>query len=171
MSALAQVPAREAAARVAVECRDVWKIFGPAPEKALAALREQGLSKAEVMQRYGQPAIMGQLLAGVLLYGVLSAWYRAGMMNHFAAHTTFDGTRFRGRATAASLIWLTVSNTLLVLFTLGLLAPLAQARSARYFVQRLSIEGTAALAEIEQRAEDATRRGEGLAQAFDVDAF
>ena len=52
MSALAQGPAREAAARVAVECRDVWKIFGPNPERALAALREQGLSKAEVMQRY-----------------------------------------------------------------------------------------------------------------------
>lgn len=115
--------------------------------------------------------VYGSLLAAALLYGVLSAWYRAGMMNHFAAHTTFEGARLRGRATAGSLIWLTVSNTLLVLFTLGLLAPLAQARAARYFVQRLSIEGTAALADIEQRAEDATRRGEGLAQAFDVDAF
>lgn len=38
--------------RVAVECRDVWKIFGPAPEQALAALRAEGLSKAEIMQRF-----------------------------------------------------------------------------------------------------------------------
>jgi glycine betaine/proline transport system ATP-binding protein len=36
----------------AVECRDVWKIFGASPERALAALRDQGLSKAEVMQRH-----------------------------------------------------------------------------------------------------------------------
>jgi glycine betaine/proline transport system ATP-binding protein len=36
----------------AVECRDVWKIFGTAPTRALAALRDQGLSKAEVMQRH-----------------------------------------------------------------------------------------------------------------------
>lgn len=115
--------------------------------------------------------IYGSLLFGALLYGVLSAWYRAGMMNHFAAHTTFEAARFSGRATAGSLIWLTVSNTVLVLFTLGLLAPLAQARSARYFVERLSINGTAPLTEIAQRSADETRRGEGLAQAFDVDAF
>ena len=115
--------------------------------------------------------VYGSLLAGALLYGVLSAWYRAGMMNHFAAHTTFEGARFSGSATAGSLIWLTVSNTALVLFTLGLLAPLAQARAARYFIERLSITGTAPLAQIAQRSADELKRGEGLAQVFDVDAF
>jgi hypothetical protein len=47
----------------------------------------------------------------------------------------------------------------------------AQARSARYFVERIAIVGDVPLAEIAQREEDAMRRGEGLAQAFDVDAF
>ena len=53
---------------------------------------------------------------GFLVYGIFSAWYRAGMMNHFAAHTTFEGASFRGSATAGSLMWLTVSNYLMVLF-------------------------------------------------------
>ena len=39
-------------ARIAVECRDVWKIFGPTPEQALAALRSEGLSKSEVLRRW-----------------------------------------------------------------------------------------------------------------------
>ena len=106
-----------------------------------------------------------------LLYGLISAWYRAGMMNHFAAHTAYEGVRFKGHADAPSLIWLAATNFLMVLITLGLLTPLAQARSARYFVQRLSLEGTLPLAAITQGAEDNIKRGEGLAQAFDVDAF
>ncbi len=52
MAITASGTAPEATARVAVECRDVWKIFGAAPERALSALRAEGLSKAEVMQRF-----------------------------------------------------------------------------------------------------------------------
>lgn len=115
--------------------------------------------------------VYGAIIVGFLLFGIVSAWYRAQMMNHFAAHTTFEGARFSANATGRSLIWLTISNTLMVIFTLGLLAPLAQVRAARYFVQRMQINGGAALAEIIQRAEDQASRGEGLAQAFDIDAF
>jgi uncharacterized membrane protein YjgN (DUF898 family) len=115
--------------------------------------------------------LYGTVLVGLLAYGVVSAWYRAKMMNHFAAHTTFENARFSGTATGRSLIWLTITNWLMVLLTLGLLSPVAQMRSARYLVQRLKIEGSAPLGEIAQRAHDDLRRGEGLAQVFDVDAF
>jgi glycine betaine/proline transport system ATP-binding protein len=37
---------------VAVECRDVWKIFGAEPEMALAGIRKEGLGKAEVLRRW-----------------------------------------------------------------------------------------------------------------------
>lgn len=115
--------------------------------------------------------LYGGLIVGFLMYAVVSAWYRAQMMNHFAAHTSFEAAKFHGSATGRSLIWLALSNTLMVIFTLGLLAPVAQARSARYFVERLRLDGSASLAEILQRAEDSQSRGEGLAQAFDIDAF
>jgi uncharacterized membrane protein YjgN (DUF898 family) len=113
----------------------------------------------------------GVLIVGFLLFGIVSAWYRARLMNHFAAHTTFEGARFSGTATGRSLLSLTITNYLMVIFTLGLLSPVAQARAARYFVEHLQLEGTAELGAILQRAEDASGRGEGLAQAFDIDAF
>jgi uncharacterized membrane protein YjgN (DUF898 family) len=111
------------------------------------------------------------VVAAYLIFGLMYAWYRASIINHFAAHTHFEGATFRGNATGRSLIWLTLSNLLILLFTLGLLAPVAQARAARYLVERLSIDGAVPLAEIVQRAEDPMKRGEGLAQVFDVDAF
>ncbi|MEZ5855567.1 MAG: YjgN family protein [Hyphomicrobiaceae bacterium] len=110
-------------------------------------------------------------LIGFLFYSIISAWYRAHMMNHFARHTTFEGARFKGSATGRTLVSLAVGNYLMVLFTLGLLVPVAQARSARYLVEHLQIEGNVPLAQIQQRAADDIKRGEGLAQAFDFDAF
>jgi len=73
--------------------------------------------------------------------------------------------------TAWSIIWLVIGNLLIVSLTLGLLAPVAQARAARYMAERLSIDGAVPLADIAQRAGDPMLRGEGLAQVFDVDAF
>jgi len=106
-----------------------------------------------------------------LVLGLITAWYQAAAFNHFAAHTSYEGATFRGAMTAWSIIWLVIGNLLIVTLTLGLLAPVAQARAARYMVERLSIEGTVPLADIAQRADDPMRRGEGLAQVFDVDAF
>ena len=40
-----------------IEISNVWKIFGADPETALKAIREEGLSKAEVLSRYG--AVVG----------------------------------------------------------------------------------------------------------------
>jgi uncharacterized membrane protein YjgN (DUF898 family) len=125
----------------------------------------------------GQPnpqilwAIVPATVAFYLVFGIIIAWYQAAALNHFAAHTTFAGATFRGNATAWSLIWLVISNLLITSLTLGLLVPVAQARAARYFVERLSIDGAVPVSEIVQRAADPMRRGEGLAQVFDVDAF
>ncbi len=167
--------------------------------------------------------VYGLMFVGFLIYAMLSAWYRAGVMNHFAAHTSFEGARFQGSATAPSMIRLAVGNffilvigaavagaltstvlgigvlgvvaatggwsdgalglpqwvlqaiptlTLIVVVAgFGALVPVTQTRSARYFVQRLSLNGTIPLAAIGQAAKDDIKRGEGLAQAFDVDAF
>jgi uncharacterized membrane protein YjgN (DUF898 family) len=106
-----------------------------------------------------------------LVLGLITAWYQAAAFNHFAAHTSYEGATFRAHMTAWSIIWLVLGNLLIVTLTLGLLAPVAQARAARYMVERLSIEGTVPLGDIAQRAGDPMRRGEGLSQVFDVDAF
>lgn len=121
------------------------------------------------------PAIVGAILlilaGSYILYAVVSAWYRASQINHFAAHTHFDGATFRSTVSAGGLMWLTVSNFLLVLLSLGLFTPVAQTRSARYYVEHLTLDGTVALDDILQSADQGFTKGEGLAQAFDVDAF
>jgi len=53
----------------------------------------------------------------------------------------------------------------------SLFAPIVQARTLRYTVQHMALDGTAPLSEIEQVAGADVRYGEGLAEAFDVDAF
>jgi uncharacterized membrane protein YjgN (DUF898 family) len=116
-------------------------------------------------------AIVPVIVAFYLALGLITAWYQAAAFNHFAAHTSYEGATFRGTMTAWSIIWLVIGNLLIVTLTLGLLAPVAQARAARYMVERLGIDGTVPLGDIAQRAGDPMRRGEGLAQVFDVDAF
>ena len=37
----------------AVECRGLWKIFGPRADEALAAVRARGMEKAEVLSEFG----------------------------------------------------------------------------------------------------------------------
>lgn len=148
-----------------------------------------------------------------LVYLLLSAFYRARQMNHFAEHTSFEGASFKSTATGPGLIRLAIGNFLLwvsgwavglaaffgAMFLAGsiskvtpgipvahwalwgaalvliastsLFAPFIQARTMRYTVQNLAVTGTLLLDEIAQGADQGIRRGEGLAQAFDIDAF
>lgn len=115
--------------------------------------------------------IMAVVAIAYVLYMVMSAWYRARQINHFAAHTHFDAATFKSSVTGRGLMWISLSNFLIVVLSLGLLSPIAQARSARYLIQRLRIEGPVRLDAISQGTAISPQRGEGLAQAFDVDAF
>ncbi len=149
--------------------------------------------------------------------GLVTAWYRANQMNHFAEHTHLEGATFRLQASGRSLMWLLFSNWMLAAFglILGLaigtvlfqvfgLAPrapgeeigkyetgllpilavvlpvvltttlattFAQFRSARYFLSRLKLDGPLNLNAILQSQTTGPKRGEGLAQVFDLDAF
>ena len=40
-----------------IEISNVWKIFGDRPEAALRSIRDEGLSKAQVLERYN--AVVG----------------------------------------------------------------------------------------------------------------
>ncbi len=82
------------------------------------------------------------LLSAYFLFGLVYAWYAAGRLNYFAARTHIGGASFRLRATVPSYIWLTATNFLMRVFSLGTLSTVAEARAMRYIVKRLSIEGT-----------------------------
>jgi uncharacterized membrane protein YjgN (DUF898 family) len=111
------------------------------------------------------------VMGAILLLTLVSAWYSARLINHFAAHTHFEGAAFRADVTAGGLIWLTLTNFLIVLLSLGLLSPVAQSRLTGYLVSHLELVGPIPLDEIVQGAAATGRYGEGVAQAFDIDAF
>lgn len=158
-------------------------------------------------------------------YLLMSAWYRARTINHFASCTHFDNATFKGTASGFGLIWIDFTNILILLagalvvivlalliialvaglfvgfsgvtpemlanpeFTgyaagvagpiLGiiialsftLLLPVTQSRSMGYFIDHLSLEGSVDVDKIGQSTAAPMSTGEGLAQAFDVDAF
>ncbi len=101
----------------------------------------------------------------------LSLRYKAAEMNYLASRTGFDGLRFSFSATAGSLLRLWLGNLLIVLFSLGILAPLALARTGRYLVTRTKTSGTVDFAAIAPPADRLEGMGEGLADAFDIDGL
>lgn len=115
--------------------------------------------------------IYGIILVGMLALAVFRAWYRASQLRHFFEHTHFDGATLKSTLSTRGLIWVAVTNVLILVATLGILSPVTQARMARYIVENLQIDGTVRLAVITQGADQHIHRGEGLAQAFDLDGF
>jgi uncharacterized membrane protein YjgN (DUF898 family) len=116
-------------------------------------------------------AVTAVVLGALLIFAMIRAWYSSRMLNYFAAHTKLQGTGFTLQATAPSLVWLAASNYLIRLLSLGFLSAVTEARSMRYIVDRLSCDGAITWSQIGQNPDALLKRGEGLAEAFDVDAF
>lgn len=110
-------------------------------------------------------------IGAVTLLSLIGAWYASRQLNVFAAYTGFDRARLSLKTTAPGLVGLILSNLAITLLSLGILSPVAQARAARYVIERLSIDGSVDLAAIAQSKSAQGRGGEGLAQAFDAGAF
>ena len=160
--------------------------------------------------------VYGTLFLVSIAYMILSAWYRAAMIRHFARHTRLDRMNFTSTVTPAGFIWIAISNLLILLlgaivvtaitagiavalytglgnpadsplaeqgarlggvigliflFSLGMLMPVAQARATGYLVRNMKMEGEVDTAAIAAAADQDIKRGEGLAQAFDIDAI
>ena len=115
---------------------------------------------------------MGAIIfVALVLYAVVSAAYYSKLSNHFAGHTFIQNARFNLETRTGSLITLILGNTLLSLLTLGIATPIVQSRLARYFMERTSIDGQIDFNAIAQSQATLDSTGEGLAEAFDIDAF
>ncbi len=178
----------------------------------------------QASQRYGDPFMPGLedimiVLTSIVLAGfvfaLVSSWYQARTINHFASHTHFESAAFNGNLNALGLVWLSFSNFLILLVGAAILAglafalislfvemdslrlpegraaaqvlgglaplvllmgfslfyPIVQARTAGYIIKHLETSGTAPIAEIVQSTGADLKYGEGLAEAFDIDAF
>ncbi len=122
------------------------------------------------------------LLAALFVWSPISAFYRSSLYNMSVNATSLLAStggaqagvaspRFQLTTTGRSLLWLFVTNQLITYGSLFILRPIATARSMRYFASNLSIVGDFDPAAIRQNPNAACAEGEGLAQAFDFDAF
>jgi uncharacterized membrane protein YjgN (DUF898 family) len=105
----------------------------------------------------------------VLLSYSFWAPYRAAAMNRIASLIELDGARFRLKAKTFSLLFVQIAGWLLIIPSLGLLAPVAGFLQVRYVMNRLEIIGAPRFAEIGQPVSEAPRAGESFADAFDLD--
>jgi uncharacterized membrane protein YjgN (DUF898 family) len=135
---------------------------------------------AHTMPTSTEPGALPPIAFMLTLYGLmllaapfaLLIWspYQAAILRSVAAGVSLDGAAFRLKVKAIPLWWLTVTNLLVLLVTLGFLMPWVQARTSRFIVERLESTGEAELA----AAHQATRgpgSGEGLADAFGFSAI
>jgi uncharacterized membrane protein YjgN (DUF898 family) len=109
--------------------------------------------------------------AYLLIIPALWAIYTAKEMRTFADYTRFDGAQFKLNATAASIIWLTLINLMILVLTLTFGWPFIQQRTFRYVANRLQLEGAIDIDRIQQSQAAIPKRGEGLADAFDISAW
>ncbi len=116
-------------------------------------------------------AIAGLLFAALLVFVMIRAWYTTRVLNYLASETRFQGAAFGLTASVGSFVWLTASNYFIRVLSLGFLSPIAEARSTRYIVDRLSLSSAIAWPQIGQNPDVLLKSGEGLAEAFNVDAF
>ena len=116
-------------------------------------------------------AIILFLLLFATLRSIIWSFYTAKELNLFAQYTRFPGTRFEFNATPWSLITLWLGNMALIIFTLGIAQPFVEQRIMRYFVDRLTIEGAVDFSSVGQSQAAIDKRGEGLIDALNLDAF
>lgn len=194
-------------------------IFASAVAATALYVMHSGLYDRQIAQIPPQPGeilpIAGIWVLALIASAVVTAWYRAMQINHFARSTHFEGAIFRGEATGSSLMWLVLSNWIIsilgliagvafggalvylmapadmafelrsekhsliaaliaippIVVTTTLAATFAQFRAARYVLSRLKLDGPVNLGLIMQSQNRMPKRGEGLAQVFDIDAF
>ena len=110
--------------------------IGPQLLAAIQGLTLQPLSDADIARRGMTIFALGcaPLIMFVLIYH--KAW-----LEHQLSSVAFDGGRLRLDMPLAGYLWLVVSNAALKVGSLGAFAPVAEARTMRYMIEHIRVEG------------------------------
>lgn len=112
--------------------------------------------------------LYGVLFGGAFVLAFFVAWHQAAMVRQVTKSISLGDVKLQSRLTAWDVIWLVITNTLLIIFTLGFGLFAAQMRVWRRICRRLEASGDLELARIHQAASRGPRSGEGIADAFDL---
>lgn len=112
------------------------------------------------------------IISALLFYSALffvSGYFRAERTNLIYGNTRFGNHRVLSRLKAMPVGWLFLSNTIAIIFSLGLLIPWSRIRMARYVLSMTALEATDLdqITACHQSGQNAI--GEGMIDAFDLD--
>ncbi len=112
-------------------------------------------------------AILGFYFFAFLLIG---PYFNARINNVIWNGTTLGPMRFESTLSARKLSWITITNFLGIVLTLGFFKPFAAIRIAKYRVSCLKLVAAGPIAaHVQAIAGDVNARGEEVAEMFDVD--
>lgn len=104
----------------------------------------------------------------VVVIGLFIAWHEAVMIRKIIKSLSVANARFTSRISAWDVLELAITNTLLIIFTLGIGVMAAQMRVWKRIANRMSLEGDVDFAAIKQNEDAAPKQGEGLADGLDL---
>ena len=104
----------------------------------------------------------------ILVVAIFVSWHFAVITRRITKSLSLDGVAFGSRLTTFDIIELTITNLLLIFFTLGVGVMAAQMRMWRRLANRMTLTGAIDFAAIEQSTVDAPKQGEGLADGLDL---
>ena len=117
-------------------------------------------------------AIIGALYIGLLFLSVgIFAYMQARQRDYILKNSTIDGKIALGSTMGArSLAWLSFSNLVAIIITLGLAIPWASVRMARYIATNTQVDTSQGFGDyVSQQQSEQSSLGDQLGDAFDVD--
>lgn len=112
--------------------------------------------------------LYGIIFAGAFILTFFVAWHQAAMVRQVTKSISLGDVKLRSKLGAWDIIELAITNTLLIIFTLGIGLLAAQMRVWRRICRKLEVEGELDVARIQQAASRGPGSGEGIADAFDM---
>lgn len=113
--------------------------------------------------------LLGILLA-IMLFPVARVIYTAALIREQMRGLHIGDLRFKSTLTAMSLFKHNIGNMLWIVLTLGLATPIVINRRAQFFADKTIIGGNLDTSVIMQSKDQGITSGEGLEDAFDIDA-
>lgn len=130
------------------------------------------------LDQLAEETLFLDLMNVVLFYGSLFAfgfigaffysWHEAVMVRRIVKSIHLQGTPLSSRISMMDILVLTLTNGLIVVFTLGLGIMVAQMRVWKKIANTMSVAGPIDLAAIAQTTEEGPSQGEGLADGLDL---
>lgn len=112
--------------------------------------------------------LYASLIPVALFIGLAMAWHEAVMIRRIVKSLEVGGVRMSSKISTFDIIELTITNILLLIFTLGFGFMAVQMRVWKRIANRMSLEGEIDFATIKQNEHMAPSQGEGLADGLDI---